>query len=69
MVDTNRDLGDMKSRDVGNLISKTLVEYGKEAVQNASPTDAVDYGDLPSRALPELGKQVLQSKLSQESKQ
>ena len=68
MTNKNSDLGDMKSRDIGNLISKTLVEYGKEAVQEANPTDTVDYGDLPSRALPELGKQVVLDKLSQENK-
>jgi len=69
VVETNRDLGDMKSRDVGNLISKTLVEYGKEVVQNASPTEEIDYGELPSRALTQLGKQLFLSKLYQENKQ
>ena len=63
----NIDLGEMKSRDLGNLVSKTLVELGKEVVENASPNQNVDYGDLPSRALPELGKQAFVSKLKQES--
>ncbi|MGI6728296.1 MAG: hypothetical protein ACOX4P_07100 [Anaerovoracaceae bacterium] len=65
---TNKDLGDMKSRDIGNLISKKLVDYGKEAVQDGNPTDEVDLGDLPSRALTDLGKQALLNKLDLESK-
>lgn len=59
----NMDMGDMKSRDIGNLLSKGLVNLGKEQVQSADPTDAVDYGDLPSKTLPELGKQALKSGL------
>lgn len=54
----NLDLGEMKSRDIGNLISKTLVDIGKEVVDNSSQNQNHDYGDLPSRALPELGKQA-----------
>lgn len=59
------DLGQMKSRDIGNLLAKGLVNLGKEAVQNASPNGYVDYGNLPSRALPELGKQVLAGQLQE----
>ena len=58
MNENNLDLGNMKSRDIGNMISKTLVELGKEEVGN------IDYGDLPSRALPELGKQVVKTEIS-----
>lgn len=61
----NIDLGELKSRDVGNLISKSLVELGKEVVDNASPNGSVDYGNLPSRALPELGKQVVANNIEQ----
>lgn len=57
------DLGQMKSRDIGNTISKTLVNLGKEVVDNAYSNK--DYGDLPSRALPELGKQAFVNKLEQ----
>lgn len=66
MAENNVDLGDLKSRDVGNLISKTLVEIGKEAVENASPNGYVDYGNLPSRALPEMGKHVVANTIKQE---
>ncbi len=64
MSDSNVDLGNLKSRDVGNMISKTLVELGKEEVNNnAGPNGYVDYGNLPSRALPEMGKQVVKNVL------
>lgn len=66
MADNNLDLGNMKSRDVGNLISKQLVELGKEEVQRDTPDGYVDYGNLPSRALPELGKQVVANQIKQE---
>lgn len=69
MDERNIDLGEMKSRDLGNLISKTLVEIGKEVVDNAYPNGNVDYGNLPSRALPELGKQAFANQLEQESTQ
>lgn len=65
MTDNNFDLGNMKSRDVGNLISKQLVELGKEEVQRDSPNGYVDYGNLPSRALPEIGKQVVANEIKQ----
>lgn len=56
---SNLDLGDMKSRDIGNMISKTLVDIGKDVVDNSKNKDHdYDYGDLPSRALPELGKEA-----------
>jgi hypothetical protein len=65
MAGTNIDMGNMKSRDIGNLVSKGLVEYGKQVLQEANPTSEIDYGDLPSRALPELGKQVIQGKINE----
>lgn len=66
MDENNIDLGSLKSRDVGNLISKTLVDIGKEEVQRDTPDGYVDYGNLPSRALPEIGKQVVANKINQE---
>lgn len=64
MAESNVDLGNMKSRDVGNMISKTLVQLGKEEVAGLS--DTVDYGSLPSKALPELGKQVIKSEMKRQ---
>jgi hypothetical protein len=66
MTDQNLDMGNLKSRDIGNLISKQLVELGKDEVQRDTPDGYVDYGNLPSRALPELGKQVVANKIDQE---
>jgi len=66
MTEQNLDLGNLKSRDIGNLISKQLVELGKDEVQRDTPDGYVDYGNLPSRALPELGKQVVANKIDQE---
>jgi hypothetical protein len=66
MAENDMDLGNLKSRDVGNLISKTLVEMGKEEVQGDTPDGDVDYGNLPSRTLPEVGKQVIANKIKQE---
>lgn len=63
MSDKNVDLGDMKSRDVGNMISRKLVELGKEEVVRDSPDGYVDYGNLPSRALPEIGKESIKNQI------
>lgn len=63
MADNNLDFGNLKSRDLGNLISKQLVELGKEEVQRDSPDGFVDYGNLPSKTLPELGKQAVANKI------
>jgi len=60
------DLGDLKSREIGTLITKTLVDLGKEAVNEAAPTEEVDYGNLPSRALPVIGKHVVANMVKQE---
>jgi len=66
MAENNMDLGNLKSRDVGNLISKQLVELGKDEVQRDTPDGYVDYGNLPSKTLPELGKQVVANKIKQQ---
>lgn len=66
MMDNNIDLGNLKSREVGNLISKTLVEMGKDEVTRDNPSGYVDYGNLPSRALPEIGKHVVANKIMQD---
>jgi len=68
MADNNRtvDLGNLKSRDIGNMIGKQLVELGKNEVRQGMPEDAVDYGNLPSRALPELGKKVISDTINTE---
>lgn len=63
MSDSNIDLGNVKSRDLGNLISKQLVELGKDEIQRDTPNGYVDYGNLPSKTLPELGKQVVANKI------
>ncbi|MDD3168637.1 MAG: hypothetical protein PHC91_04120 [Eubacteriales bacterium] len=63
MTASNTDFGNLKSRDLGNLISKQLVELGKEEVQRDSPDGYVDYGNLPSKTLPELGKQAIADKI------
>ena len=67
MDEKDIDLGQLKSRQIGNLISKQLVELGKDAVNSASPNGYVDYGNLPSRALPELGKQVVASEVAKDA--
>ena len=66
MDESNMDLGDFKSREIGNLITKTLVDLGKEAVDELSPDEDVDYGNLPSRALPVIGKHVIANMVKQE---
>jgi hypothetical protein len=66
MADNKVDLGNLKSRDVGNLISKQLVELGKNEVRHGAPEDSVDYGDLPSKTLPELGKKAVANAIKQD---
>jgi len=53
----NIDMGDMTSKEIGDLMSKTLIERGKEMAKKLYPN--VDYGDLPSKTLTELGKQAI----------
>jgi hypothetical protein len=60
MEGKSKDMGDMTSREIGNLVSKGLVNIGKEVLAEGSSAEA-DYGDLPSRALSELGKKAIES--------
>lgn len=53
----NIDMGNMTSKEIGNLMSKTIIERGKELATKMYP--GVDYGDLPSKTLTELGKQAI----------
>jgi len=50
----------MTSKNIGDLMSKTLVERGKEVAARLYPD--VDYGDLPAKTLTDLGKQVITKK-------
>lgn len=56
-MNENIDMGEMTSKEIGDLMSKTLIERGKEVAKKVYP--GVDYGNLPSKTLTELGKQVL----------
>ena len=51
------DMGEMTSKEIGDLMSKTIIERGKEVASRLYP--GVDYGDLPAKTLTELGKQAL----------
>ena len=70
MVDLNNinsmnvDLGEVKSRDLGN-VTKTLVDIGKEVVDNAAADEYIDYGSLPSRLLTNLGKQAINQQVTE----
>lgn len=50
------DMGEMTSKEIGDLMSKTLIERGKEIATKKYGN--VDYGELPARTLTELGKQA-----------
>ncbi len=52
----NIDMGEMTSKEIGDLMSKTIIERGKEMANKLYPN--VDYGDLPAKTLTELGKQA-----------
>lgn len=56
-MNDNIDMGEMTSREIGDLMSKTLIERGKEVAVRMNPD--VDFGDLPSNALVNLGKKSL----------
>ena len=56
-MNNNIDMGNMTSKEIGDLMSKTLIERGKEIASKMYHD--VDYGDLPARTLTELGKQAL----------
>ena len=53
----NIDMGNMTSKEIGDLMSKTIIERGKELAVKMYP--GVDYGDLPAKTLTELGKQAI----------
>lgn len=55
-MNNNIDMGNMTSKEIGDLMSKTLVERGKEIASKMYP--GVDYGDLPAKTLTDLGKQA-----------
>ncbi len=71
MTDSNLEFVYLKSKDIGNTISKQLSDVKRETsqlnddVQRDTPDGYVDYGNLPSRALPELGKQAAANKIDQ----
>lgn len=56
-MNNNLDMGNMTSKEIGDLMSKTLIDRGKEVARRMYPE--VDYGDLPAKTLTDLGKQVL----------
>ena len=51
----NVDMGNMTSKEIGDLMSKIIIERGKEMADKMYP--GVSYTDLPSKTLTELGKQ------------
>ena len=57
MNNENIDMGEMTSKEIGDLMSKTLIERGKEIAKKMNPD--VDYGNLPAKTLTALGKQSL----------
>lgn len=59
------DLGNLSSREIGNLMTKPLVDRGEALVNMVNSNEEVDYGDLPSRALASLGKQVVNNQSNQ----
>ena len=64
-MNDNIDLGNMTSKEIGNLMTKPLVERGEELANTANNNQQADYGDLPSRTLATLGKQVVNSQTNQ----
>lgn len=56
-MNNNQDMGEMTSKEIGDLMSKTLLERGKEVARKQYGN--VEYSDLPAKALMELGKQTL----------
>ncbi|QAT42650.1 hypothetical protein [Aminipila luticellarii] len=59
------DLGNLTSKEIGNLMTKPLVDRGKELAKIQNGNQEVDYGDLPSRALTSLGKQAVNDQIDQ----
>ncbi|MBE6034058.1 hypothetical protein [Aminipila sp.] len=64
-MNDNIDLGNMTSKEIGNLMTKPLVDRGKEIANMVNQDQEVDYGDLPSRALTSLGKQAVNNQTNQ----
>lgn len=59
----NIDMGNMTSKEIGDLMSKSIIERGKELADKLYPN--VDYGDLPSKTLTELGKKAFSNNKEQ----
>lgn len=53
------DMGSMTSKEIGDLMFKTLIERERKVVNKLYPN--MDYGDLSSKILTELGKEALSS--------
>lgn len=53
------DFGNLTSKEIGTLMTKTPMERKKELAEMLHNGQEVDYGDLPSRALTTLGKMVV----------
>lgn len=53
----NIDMGNMTSKQIGDLMSKTLIRRGKELADKMYPN--TPYADLPSKTLTDLGKEAL----------
>lgn len=51
------DMGNMTSKEIGDFMSKTLIERGKEVATKLYPNTS--FADLPAKTLTELGKQAL----------
>lgn len=65
-MNDSMDMGEMTSKEIGDLMSKTLIERGKEVAARLYP--AVDYGNLPAKTLTDLGKQAISGDRSFENK-
>ena len=59
------DLGNLTSREIGELLNKPMIERGKKAARLQNTHEEVDYGDLPSRALASMGKQAVNDQLNE----
>ena len=53
------DMGSMTSKEIGDLMFKTLIERERKVVNKLYPN--MDYGYLSSKILTELGKEALSS--------
>lgn len=58
-MDKNIDMGNLTSKEIGDLMSKTPIERGKELADKLYPN--VDYGDLPANKQINLGKEALKN--------